>query len=708
MTPPWVKRGFLFLVYPKTRKTARRRGPVKKAAGVTLTNIFIEPSNWVTLKAAGTTPTTKQFTLTGFYSDGSSANLTSGATWYLETASGKSPPVTTLQSGLLSVGSTETVTDFTLRATVAGFDAWARAALTVEAANASSHTAAMNITPKKIIFDGNTAPTALTKSVTVENTGINQAVNITALKFAFTPTTVKWIAGPPATPAIKVDNGKANPVAITLVPTTPKAGSSPTINLPIQLRPAEVTVTGTAGSASPADTLVVEVKNPLAFYLNSLAGLASSPDVVQFDTSANITVDDFETIAKTVNAAKKYIVLDFTQGCSIETLDSVAGNRLKSAYITGIKLPACKIGEKAFMGNIYLRTVDLSSVTSIGNSAFEDCTGIVVPVSSNGTIGILDMDKVTAIGDRAFASCTGITGRVKLGAVTSIGARAFYNCLNSGFTKVEFPSTVTSIRESAFAYTYLVEVKFNANTKVTAFGENAVPDNNVIAGGNGLRTEYLKAVRINESLQKDTTFKKNNDGLANSWNTPSASARYGLARCSGLWRRVFPPGFLKQNAPSRPYIVIAPRMERQYTITMEKMMSTFNETITLTNTRDEGYARDGFIPQSKVRTITVDACVDTGSWNLVINEKVRARLGLTLKGSGFSTLADGTTAEYSLTEPVTFRWKDREFTLNAQLIPTADEVLFGALPMESLDLMPDPVAERLIGRHGDKPLHRLK
>ena len=135
-------------------------------------------------------------------------------------------------------------------------------------------------------------------------------------------------------------------------------------------------------------------------------------------------------------------------------------------------------------------------------------------------------------------------------------------------------------------------------------------------------------------------------------------------------------------------------------------MSTFRETIILTNVKDEARVEAGIM--EKVRSVTVDACVDTGAWNLIINEDVRARLGLKLVSSRVSTLADGTSTEYALTEPVHFRWHDREFTLTAQVVPTADEVLFGALPMESLDLMAAPVAECLIGRHGDKPLHRLK
>ena len=137
-------------------------------------------------------------------------------------------------------------------------------------------------------------------------------------------------------------------------------------------------------------------------------------------------------------------------------------------------------------------------------------------------------------------------------------------------------------------------------------------------------------------------------------------------------------------------------------------MSTFNETITLTNVVDLGAASRGFMPESQVRSLTVDACVDTGSWFLVLNEKTRAALGLELTGEASVTLADGSTGEFPLTEPVEFCWKDRKQVMGAMVIPEADEVLFGALCMEALDLMADPVDECLKGRHGDKALYKVK
>ncbi|MDR2518549.1 MAG: hypothetical protein LBD13_03950, partial [Spirochaetaceae bacterium] len=61
-----------------------------------------------------------------------------------------------------------------------------------------------------------------------------------------------------------------------------------------------------------------------------------------------------------------------------------------------------------------------------------------------------------------------------------------------------------------------------------------------------------------------------------------------------------------------------------------------------------------------------------------------------------------------VTEPVEFSWKDRNQVMGAMVIPDADEVVFGALCMEALDLMADPVDERLKGRHGDKAVYKVK
>ena len=60
------------------------------------------------------------------------------------------------------------------------------------------------------------------------------------------------------------------------------------------------------------------------------------------------------------------------------------------------------------------------SVTSIGEYAFSDCTGL-----TSVTIG----NNVTSIGKGAFDGCTGLTNITIPEGVTSIGNRAFYDCI---------------------------------------------------------------------------------------------------------------------------------------------------------------------------------------------------------------------------------------------------------------------------------------
>jgi len=132
----------------------------------------------------------------------------------------------------------------------------------------------------------------------------------------------------------------------------------------------------------------------------------------------------------------------------------------------------------------------------------------------------------------------------------------------------------------------------------------------------------------------------------------------------------------------------------------------FKEEITLENTLDREFADIGYIKEEEVRTLKVDAMPDTGAWTLVINEDIRQKLGLKTKRTSKSTLADGKTSVYDVTQ-VSIRWKDRELPLPAVVVPDAKEILLGALPLEALDLMVDPVRQKLVGAHGDEPVHVL-
>jgi clan AA aspartic protease len=136
-------------------------------------------------------------------------------------------------------------------------------------------------------------------------------------------------------------------------------------------------------------------------------------------------------------------------------------------------------------------------------------------------------------------------------------------------------------------------------------------------------------------------------------------------------------------------------------------MGLVRDDIILRNAGDTREVRRGLIKEPDIRETTVRCLVDTGAWTLVINETVRATLGLEINGNTKSRLADGDSAVNGMSEPVTVCWKDRSMTCEAVVLPNAAEVLLGAIPLEGMDLMVDPVAEKLVGRHGDEALYTL-
>jgi clan AA aspartic protease len=125
--------------------------------------------------------------------------------------------------------------------------------------------------------------------------------------------------------------------------------------------------------------------------------------------------------------------------------------------------------------------------------------------------------------------------------------------------------------------------------------------------------------------------------------------------------------------------------------------------IILKNARDLMFAQEGYVKETEVRQITVQALVDTGAWTLVINEATREELGLEVTGVEEGTLADGTETEYNMAGPVEVIWKDRRALCDALVMPDAEDILLGAIPLEMMDLTVNPRRELVgamgIGRH---------
>ena len=132
--------------------------------------------------------------------------------------------------------------------------------------------------------------------------------------------------------------------------------------------------------------------------------------------------------------------------------------------------------------------------------------------------------------------------------------------------------------------------------------------------------------------------------------------------------------------------------------------------IELTNYGDVIVSDRGLLRDNQIRRVMVTALVDTGAWDLVINEEVQNRLGLPTIGKDTVKLADETPLELDIVGPVEVRFEDRPLITSAVVLPSASEVLLGAYPLEGLDAYVDPKRQILLlnPKSPDNPKSKIR
>ncbi len=131
--------------------------------------------------------------------------------------------------------------------------------------------------------------------------------------------------------------------------------------------------------------------------------------------------------------------------------------------------------------------------------------------------------------------------------------------------------------------------------------------------------------------------------------------------------------------------------------------------IQLENTNDRGAFNRGFIDESEIRSLEIDAVADTGAMMLALPEDVVDQLGLSQVDSIIARYADGRRETLPVAGPLMIQIGDRSMTTECIIVPAGADALIGQLVMERLDLIPDCTHQRLTPRpeSPDRPLVRL-
>jgi clan AA aspartic protease len=129
-------------------------------------------------------------------------------------------------------------------------------------------------------------------------------------------------------------------------------------------------------------------------------------------------------------------------------------------------------------------------------------------------------------------------------------------------------------------------------------------------------------------------------------------------------------------------------------------MGAVMQKVKLTNSYDAERVRRGELAADAIRSLEIDALVDTGATTLALPADVAERLDLTIVEETTVRLADGSVVPTKRVL-VELDILGRNMVTTAFVMPTGTTPLIGQIPLEELDLVVEPRDHSLRVRHLD-------
>ena len=286
---------------------------------------------------------------------------------------------------------------------------------------------------------------------------------------------------------------------------------------------------------------------------------------------------------------------------------------------------------------------------------------------------------VTSIGEAAFAECSGLTSVTIPNSVTSIGDAAFYEC--SGLTTITIPNSVTSIGNLAFRYSGLETVTILAES-LESYGTNAFQGT-----AEGLKI-YVPAGSVDTYKAAWAAYEGIIEAIPEPAEEPDYTEGVELTdNGDGTWSLAATPAFdveLQMEYEPGFALTVGESLHGTvaFTIGDETVTEAYSgEVVTVTVTPDEGYsAKDvtvraytswesaarSFRAPSLVDDITVTKQQD-GTWTFTMPEAnvwVEVTYTKNLQDAWIEAIADQTYTGEALTPAITVKDGETTLTLN--------------------------------------------